>query len=98
MSQRQSGTESDFGDLGDSASAVGADTLEDSQSQTGNLPSRERLEILKQKLPLQAFMDGLKLGRQERTVRFALNSSTIDDSDKKLLRDHLKLAPNAMKQ
>ena len=99
MSQRQSGTESEFGDLGDSASAVGADTLEDSQSQTGSLlPSRERLETLKQKLPLQALMNGIKLGRQERTVRFALNSSTIDDSDKKLLRNHLKLAPNAMKQ
>ena len=74
MSQRQSGTESELGDLGD------------------------RLETLKQKLPLQALMNGIKLGRQERTVRLALNSSTLDDGDKKLLRNHLKLAPNAMKQ
>ena len=43
-------------------------------------------------------MNGIKLGRQERTVRLALNSSTLDDSDKKLLRNHLKLAPDAMKQ
>jgi hypothetical protein len=98
MSQRQSGTESELGDLGDSASAFGAETQEDSQSQMGYLPSRERLETLKQKLPLQALMNGIKLGRQERTVRLALNSSTLDDSDKKLLRNHLKLAPNAMKQ
>ena len=37
-------------------------------------------------------MNGIKLGRQEWTVRLALNSNTIDDSDKKLLRNHLKLA------
>ena len=43
-------------------------------------------------------MNGIKFGRQERTVRLTLNSNTIDDSDKKLLRNHVKLAPNAMKQ
>jgi len=92
---RRSPTESDFGDLGDSASAAG--TEHDDESQFTFMHSRERLESLKQKLPLSALMNGAKLGRQERTVRMAVTSSTLDDGDKKLLRNHLKLAPNAIK-
>ena len=92
-SYRPSPTESDVGEtMAETLDAASLVSEEDSQSLAGGATSRDKLESLKSKLPLQALMGGAKLGRQERTVRLALTGKNLDDGDKKLLRNHLKLA------
>ena len=57
--------------------------------------SREKLDILKAKLPLKQLMSGAKLGRQERNVRQYLGNQSLEPQDAKLLRNYLKLALSA---
>ena len=57
--------------------------------------SRDKLDVLKAKLPLKQLMSGAKLGRQERNVRQYLGNQSLEPQDTKLLRNYLKLAPSA---
>ena len=57
--------------------------------------SREKLDVLKAKLPLKQLMSGAKLGRQERNVRQYLGNQSLEPQDAKLLRNYLKLALSA---
>ena len=75
----------------DGASSCAETQLCDDQAQN----SREKLDVLKAKLPLQQLMSGAKLGRQERTVRQYLGNQSLEPQDAKLLRNCLKLAPSA---
>jgi len=95
-SYRPSPTDTELAETLDAVDATSLASEEDSQLGVVGTSSRDKLESLKSKLPLQALMGGAKLGRQERTVRLALQGKSLDDGDKKLLRNHLKLAPNIL--
>jgi len=79
-------------DEADGASSC-ADTQLIDDTQLPN--SREKLDMLKAKLPLRDLMSGAKLGRQERNVRQYLGNNSLDPQDAKLLRNYLKLALSA---
>ena len=75
----------------DGASSCAETQLCDDQAQN----SREKLDVLKAKLPLKQLMSGSKLGRQERNVRQYLGNRSLEPQGAKLLRNYSKLAPSA---
>jgi len=52
--------------------------------------SSSRLAALKAKVPLSELMSGVRLGRQERSVKKYLTNAKLDTTDTRLLRNHLK--------
>jgi hypothetical protein len=76
--------------------ADGASSCADTQlGDEGPPNSRDKLAVLKAKLPLKLLMSGTKLGRQERNVRQYLANNSLEPQDAKLLRNYMKLAPSA---